>query len=144
MSLTNDNNEPPKEFDNTLNLKSKDNPHPPYNPIDRLEQQIFWYDKKSISAHFKFKTLKLMQTMTSALTPVASAIDNPDLNKTPALLDLVSLNTEGIQQLNQYQQVWTTYRLTYEALKHEKYTYLTSAGPYARVDAPEALLADRI
>ncbi|BDB20720.1 hypothetical protein cym2001_40850 [Pseudomonas sp. CYM-20-01] len=46
MSLTNDNNEPPKEFDNTLSLKSKHNPHPPYNPIDRLEQQISWYDKK--------------------------------------------------------------------------------------------------
>ncbi|BDB20721.1 hypothetical protein cym2001_40860 [Pseudomonas sp. CYM-20-01] len=88
--------------------------------------------------------MKLMQTITSALIPVDSVIENPDLNKIPALLGLVLLIMEGIQQLNRYQQVWTTYRSTYVALKHEKYTYLSSAVPYARVDAPEALLADRI
>jgi hypothetical protein len=51
---------------------------------------------------------------------------------------------EGFQQLNQYQQNWTTYRSTSEALKHEKFLYLASAGPYASALDPPALLAERI
>jgi hypothetical protein len=51
---------------------------------------------------------------------------------------------EGLLQLNQYQQNWTAYRSTCEALKHEKYTYLSKAAPYAKLEDPHALLAERI
>jgi hypothetical protein len=51
---------------------------------------------------------------------------------------------EGILHLNQYQQLWDTYRSTCEALKHEKFTYLGHAGPYAGAADPRALLAERI
>ena len=51
---------------------------------------------------------------------------------------------EGILHLNQYQQNWTTYRSTCEALKHEKYVYIGKAGPYASAPNPHALLAERI
>ena len=37
-----------------------------------------------------------------------------------------------------------TYRSTCEALKHEKYVYLASAGPYTNATAAHALLAERI
>lgn len=50
---------------------------------------------------------------------------------------------EGVQQLNQYQANWASYRGTAEALKHEKYFYLANAGPYAKTDKPHALLAER-
>jgi hypothetical protein len=50
---------------------------------------------------------------------------------------------EGIQQLNQYQTNWITYRSTCEALKHEKYLYLGKAGPYATAPDAHALLAER-
>ena len=52
---------------------------------------------------------------------------------------------EGVLQLNQYQQVWTTYRATSEALTHEKYLFLALAGPYAAAGVnPPVLLAERI
>ncbi len=51
---------------------------------------------------------------------------------------------EGILHLNQYQQNWITYRSTCESLKHEKYTFLGKASPYANVPDPHALLAERI
>ena len=51
---------------------------------------------------------------------------------------------EGIQQLQQYQQNWTTYRSTCERLKHEKFLFLGRAGPYAEVPNPESLLAERV
>ncbi|MGA7106334.1 MAG: DUF4231 domain-containing protein, partial [Terracidiphilus sp.] len=51
---------------------------------------------------------------------------------------------EGLLHLNQYQQNWTNYRSTCEALKHEKFVYLAKAGPYATASDPRALLAERI
>ncbi|HWX20688.1 MAG TPA: DUF4231 domain-containing protein [Candidatus Binatia bacterium] len=39
---------------------------------------------------------------------------------------------------------WFTYRSTCEDLKHEKYLWLAKAGPYASVERPDALLAERI
>lgn len=51
---------------------------------------------------------------------------------------------EGFQQLQQYQQNWTTYRSTCERLKHEKYLFAARAGPYAAVARPDALLAERV
>jgi len=51
---------------------------------------------------------------------------------------------EGLQQLFQFQQNWTGYRATAEALKHEKYLYLARAGPYADTSREEGLLAERV
>jgi hypothetical protein len=62
----------------------------------------------------------------------------------PAALGAAVVVLEGLQQLNQYQQNWTSYRSTSEALKHEKYLFLALAGPYAGTASPHTLLADRI
>ena len=51
---------------------------------------------------------------------------------------------EGVQQLFQFQQNWVSYRSTCEALKHEKFLYLATAGPYATAERPQALLAERV
>jgi len=51
---------------------------------------------------------------------------------------------EGLQQLQQYQQNWITYRATCERLKHEKFLFAAHAGPYATAPRPEALLAERV
>lgn len=51
---------------------------------------------------------------------------------------------EGVQQVNQYQHNWIIYRSACELLKHEKYLYLATAGPYAEAANAHALLAERI
>jgi hypothetical protein len=51
---------------------------------------------------------------------------------------------EGVHYLNQYQQKWSSYRSTCEALKHEKYLFLARAGPYAGISDSRRLLSDRI
>jgi hypothetical protein len=51
---------------------------------------------------------------------------------------------EGVQQLMQYQQNWINYRATCERLKHEKFLYLSRAGPYADALEPDVLLAERV
>jgi hypothetical protein len=46
-----------------------------------------------------------------------------------AILGLVVLIVEGLQQLNQCQNNWIGYRSTCQALRHEKYLFLGNAGP---------------
>ncbi|MEA2439243.1 MAG: hypothetical protein QOH76_667 [Thermoleophilaceae bacterium] len=109
---------------------------------ERLETQIAWYDRKSTQNQTWFKRLKVLQIVTAAAIPVAAALSAPVwlLGGGGALIVIL----EGLQQLQQYQQTWTTYRSTCERLKHEKYLFLASAGPYTRAPRPEALLAERV
>jgi hypothetical protein len=53
---------------------------------------------------------------------------------------------EAIQQINQYSTLWVTYRSTAERLKHEKYLFLSAAGPYRELTDSEMLvqLAERV
>ena len=112
--------------------------------LERLEDQIGWYDKKSQTAQRHFKVLKIAQIVAAAMLPLIAVFEIPEPDKVAAVLGLVVLVLEGAQQLNQYQQNWVSYRSTCEALKHEKYLFLAGAGPYAGAEGPMLLLADRI
>lgn len=46
--------------------------------------------------------------------------------------------------MNQYHENWISYRSTAEQLKHEKYLWLSKAGPYKDTEAPEVMLAERV
>jgi Protein of unknown function (DUF4231) len=108
----------------------------------RLEDQIVWYDLRSRQNQRWFKVLKTCQIVVAAAIPVAAAASAPVwlMGGGGALIVIL----EGLQQLQQYQQNWTTYRSTCERLKHEKFLFLSRAGPYAAVSDPESLLAERV
>jgi Protein of unknown function (DUF4231) len=108
----------------------------------RLEDQIAWYDAKSQRNQRRFKEFKVCQIVTAAAIPVAAAASAPLwlMGGGGALIVIM----EGLQQLQQYQQNWTTYRSTCERLKHEKFLFLGGAGPYAATANPESLLAERV
>src|SRR3954453_22767341 len=79
---------------------------------ERLETQIAWYDKKSNQNQRWFKRLKVAQIVTAAAIPVGAAGGgNPKRVGGGSALIVV---LEGLQQLQQYQQKWTTYRSTCE------------------------------
>src|SRR3954447_2312768 len=109
---------------------------------ERLESQIAWYDRKSGQNQRWFKRLKVMQIVTAAAIPVAAGASAPAWLVGGAGALIVVL--EGLQQLQQYQQNWTTYRSTCERLKHEKYLFLAKAGSYRTARRPESLLAERV
>ena len=108
----------------------------------RLEDQIVWYDVKSRKNQLWFKALKTCQIVVAAAIPVAAAASAPVWLMGAGGAVIVIL--EGLQQLQQYQQNWTAYRSTCERLKHEKFLFLSSAGPYAGAPNPESLLAERV
>jgi hypothetical protein len=108
----------------------------------RVQDQIAWYDRKSqINQHW-FKWLKICQIVTAAAIPVAAGASAPVLLVGGGGALIVVL--EGLQQLQQYQQNWTTYRATCERLKHEQFLYMAQAGPYAESPNPDAVLAERV
>ena len=110
--------------------------------LDRLEEQINWYDKKSISCQKWYKRSEVTVIITAALIPLSANFVEDNL--LGACLGALILIIEGLQHLNQYHHHWTTYRSTCEALKHEKYLWIGQAGPYTAADNPNAMLAERI
>jgi Protein of unknown function (DUF4231) len=112
--------------------------------LQRLDDQIDWYDKKAHHAQTWFKRLKLVQLVTAGLIPLLAISSIPYSDKVTAVLGLVILVVEGLQQLNQYQTNFISYRSTCEALRHEKYLFLAGAGPYGNAEQRLPLLADRI
>jgi len=111
---------------------------------ERLEDQIAWYDRKSLSNQRYFKRIKVVEIAAAALIPFLSAFHLPRMMWVTGAVGVVITLLEGILHLNQFQQSWIAYRSTCESLKHEKYIYLAKAAPYAGSADPHALLAERI
>ncbi|MGH3865981.1 MAG: DUF4231 domain-containing protein [Pseudonocardiaceae bacterium] len=108
---------------------------------ERLEDQLGWYDGKSVTAQRMYKRVKLSQLIVGAVVPVVAGLRvSAPVTATLAALVVVA---EGAQQLYQWQTTWVLYRSTAEALKHEKYLYLAAAGPYSTEDR-HRVLAERL
>jgi len=115
------------------------------DPItERLEDQIRWYDTKSTTNMRWYKRLKISEIASAAVIPLLAASSFPRAMIVTGILGVVVTVFEGLLQLNQYHENWIRYRSTCESLKHEKYIYLANAGPYANVEKPRALLAERV
>jgi hypothetical protein len=118
---------------------------PDADPImERLEDQIAWYDRKSLANQRAFKRIKTVEILAAAVIPFLSALKLASIGIVTGGLGVLITVLEGTLHLNQYQQNWIAYRSTCESLKHEKYVYLGKASPYTDVTDPHALLAERI
>jgi hypothetical protein len=112
--------------------------------LERLDDQIRWYGRKSESAQTWFKALKIAQLLTAGAIPLVSifAIAGPE--KITASLGLAVLLIEGLQQLNQFQANWISYRMMSETLRQERFLFEAKAGPYSKSERPLELLAERV
>jgi hypothetical protein len=112
--------------------------------MERLEDQIGWYDRKSMTNQTYFKGIKTVEIAAAAIIPFLSAFNLTRMMWVTGGLGVLITMLEGMLHLNQYQQNWIAYRSTCETLKHEKYVYLGKASPYASAANRHALLAERI
>lgn len=110
--------------------------------LERLEDQIRWYDAKSTRNQCWFKWLRVLIVVAAACVPLLSLEWVPRL--VPAGLGALIVVLEALQQINQFHANWIAYRSTCEALKHEKFLFLGGAAHYASAAFPEKLLAERI
>ncbi len=109
---------------------------------ERLEEQIAWYDRKSVSNQRWYKRCKVGGIAVAAMIPLAAGLGWSAYVTGGLGVAIVIL--EGLQNLNQFHHNWIIYRSTCEELKHEKYLWLAKAGVYADVESPDVLLAERI
>lgn len=124
---------------------------PVVSPVTRrLDDQIDWYDRKSALNKRWYYRLKVFQILVAAAIPViqigvvndGSAVT--ELAYVVGAMGALVVVVEGLQQLFQVHNSWTSYRSTCERLKHEKFLYEANAGPYAAAARPDALLAERV
>jgi hypothetical protein len=113
------------------------------NPaIERLNDQLSWYDTKSMENQKWYKLLKVAEIIAAAIIPFAAGFEG--LNILTGTLGVLIVIFIGIQSLNHYHENWISYRSTAEQLKHEKYLWLLKAGHYKDAINPEAMLIERV
>jgi hypothetical protein len=114
---------------------------------ERLEDQIKWYDTKSIRCQKTYKWMKRLELVSAALIPILStqSSDWVSFALIVSILGAIVVIIEGIVSLGKYHENWIDYRSICETLKQEKYMYLTLTGVY-KTSPNEAfdLLVERI
>ncbi|MDZ7751424.1 MAG: DUF4231 domain-containing protein [Gammaproteobacteria bacterium] len=113
---------------------------------DRLEDQIEWYDAKSQWNQKWFKRLQVFQLIAAASIPFLAGYIAPDgfwRKFTVGVLGLTIAAAGAVAGFYKFQENWIEYRTTCEALRHEKYLFLTKTEPYD-AERPFDLLVKRV
>ncbi len=113
---------------------------------ERLNNQIDWYDRKSIQSQRWFKRLQVIVIVSSATIPFLSGYMDEEtlyLKIAVGLLGLLIAAITAVLGLYQFQENWLEYRTTCETLRHEKYLFLAKAAPYNE-EEPFLLLVERV
>lgn len=116
--------------------------------LNRLDNQMNWYDTKSIFNQKRYKQCKYIQfgiTAIMALLPMLGCcLGNSNwLGFAEAFLAIILGVLGQVSEMNQYYFNWHNYRATCEVLRHEKELYNAKAGHY-NIEYPEKLLAERL
>lgn len=99
---------------------------------ERYEGQMNYYKVANRKNQQKYKQFQWILIVLSAITPVLAAFINefPYLQILVVIVSaLVAILTTGMKTF-QYQELWITYRTTYEQLKPEIHYYKFGVGPY--------------
>lgn len=115
---------------------------------DRLEDQINWYDEKSMVCQRNYNCNKYIQIISGALvpalTPFSLLFDSFIFTITTAILGLFIVVSQSISSIKKFHENYIQYRTTCEVLKHEKYLYLFNVEPYDNEKEPLKLLVSRV
>jgi hypothetical protein len=103
----------------------------------RLNNQIDWYDRKSAANQRSFKSLRFTEIVAAATIPFLSGFAGHSLPIKIAIgaLGVVVAVIAALLGLLHVQEHWISYRATAEALKTEKFLFLTQTQPYGKEDA---------
>lgn len=115
----------------------------------RLEDQINWYDRKSIANQNIFKRLRISEIFFAALIPllsIAFEVFNYLNNYHALIFGVIGLMISvlaSIISFGKYQEFWQSYRTTCESLKKEKFLFYAKARPYDKSNR-YVLLVERV
>lgn len=122
---------------------------PTVNPDEYLSQRVdymlHWYDQKSGSNQRWYKRMTISQMVIAALMPFLAAYTDKSfwlkvmVGAMGALIGILS----GAVNMLKFQEKWIEYRAACEALRKEKFLFVTRVAPYAGDDA-FAVLVSRV
>ncbi len=112
---------------------------------ERLEEQIKWYDGKSVGHQNVYKRWKYAQVILSASIPflVGYVADFSKIGFIIGVFGVFITCIEGILTIGKHHENWIEYRSICETLRHEKYMYLTRTGVY-KGEEPFKHLVERV
>jgi hypothetical protein len=123
---------------------------------ERYNKQMLYYSNASAKNQRKYRQFQWILIILSALTPVVAALngikwgasENTLLNSMNILVvvisSVVAILTTGMKTFN-YQELWITYRATYEKLKPEIHYYDFNVGDYGKPGTDkESLFVSRV
>lgn len=97
----------------------------------RVDDQINWYDKKSVHCQKMYKRLQATEIVLAALIPLLSAYSkNCVVSIVVGLFGSSIAIIEAITKLNKYHENRIEYRTTCELLRYQKYLFETHSSPY--------------
>ncbi|MDQ8204286.1 DUF4231 domain-containing protein [Pelagicoccus sp. SDUM812003] len=112
---------------------------------ERLDGQIRWYSSKSQAAQKSYRLIRRTEIVVAAMIPFLAAFTDMGRIVPVAIgvLGAAIVVLASLQNLGNYNEKWVEYRSTCEALKQEKYRFLTNSKPYDQDDSlPE--LVERV
>lgn len=113
---------------------------------ERVEDQISWYDKKSIDEQKRYKRYSYVILGASSFIPLVTILttENVCYRIVVCLLGIATSISQGIINLNDYNENWIEYRTVCETLKKEKFMYLSKAGVYSSAESRFEYFVERI
>jgi hypothetical protein len=123
---------------------------------ESYQNQMAYYSKASAKNQTKYRQFQWVLIVLSATTPVLAALSGPPIKigtstytwdlqiLVVVIAAIVAILTTGLKTFN-YQELWITYRTTYEKLKPEIYYYRLNVGPYSGTGVDkESLFVTRV
>lgn len=101
----------------------------------RVENQIKWYDKKSLFNQRQYKLFSKLQIILSASIPILVYLN--DMGSMDIFISVVGASitiATSVMSICKYFENWINYRTATENLKNEKYSFLTKTGVYFKED----------
>ncbi|MEO1438176.1 MAG: DUF4231 domain-containing protein [Bacteroidota bacterium] len=109
---------------------------------DRLENQIDWYDRKSLFNQKRYKSGQLFKIILAVSIPVLTLFS--DFHFTVkyiiAVVAAIIAFLEGTAKLYNYKDLYVKYRATCEFLKREKLFFENQVAPYDKEEPLKKLI----
>lgn len=114
--------------------------------VERLDDQIQWYSKKSKWNQGWYKRIKVTEFILAAMVPVLVIFITChwSIKIIIAIAGAAIAIISAVHGLYNFHENWIEYRYTCEALKQEKYLYLAKCGIYSEMENPLSVLVERV
>ena len=102
----------------------------------REDNQIEWYDKKSLHCQKCYKRIQFWEIIFAACIPLLAGYSTRCfiIPIIIGVLGVIITILESITKLYKYHENWIQYRSTCELLRYQKHLYLTGSSPYNNTD----------